>query len=68
MEDNIWLGCLSIIIVIAATYFFGLNYLFEENRKYMEQPAEVICPDFKNSTTKYMPAKCIKYFNESEEK
>jgi hypothetical protein len=65
MEDNIWLGCLSIIILIAIT-IFGVNYFMEEDRKFMSQPVEVLCPKYINSPAKNLPVKCIKYFNESE--
>ena len=65
MEDNIWLGCLSVIIVIVATYF-GVSYLMEEDRKFMAQPVEELCPRYSNSILRNVPAKCIKYFNESE--
>jgi hypothetical protein len=65
MEYNIRLGCLSIVIIIVATYF-GLNYFIEEDRKHMEQPVEVLCPKYANISLKNIPAKCIKYFNESE--
>jgi hypothetical protein len=65
MEDNSCLGCLSIIILIAII-FFGVNYFMEEDRKYMAQPVEVLCPRYSNSSLKNVPAKCIKYFNESE--
>lgn len=52
--------------------YFVFSYIYDSvllrERYINETPIEQLCPEYANEQTRFMPAKCIEYFNGKENK
>ena len=66
MFKEIALGIFYIVIIWVG---FQIYNKFIERDKYIEETSiEKLCPEYENTQTRFMPAKCIEYFSGKDNK
>ena len=56
-----FIGIVVFFGIWVVSYFNTMNFI-------SDNPVEIVCPQFEAYSNKDLPAKCIKYFSESEDK